>query len=122
VPSSSLTPRQALRRSLFQDSDFVAHKGTGVFLGGRYSEKEVIDFGGIPDSSAIGMRSSERIKARPNCDATQLEHAKLQAKARDPSNLYFLQTYFLSHCTRLLYFLQIYFYHIVVLMSMICIT
>jgi hypothetical protein len=56
------------------------------FLGGRYSEKEVIDFGGIPDSLAIGARSGERVKAQPNCDATQLEHAQLQAKARDPSN------------------------------------
>jgi hypothetical protein len=85
VPSSSSIPRQTLRRSLFQDSDF-ALEGTRVFLGGRYSEKEVINFGSILDSSTIGVRSSEQIKAQPNCDATQLERAQLQAKARDPSN------------------------------------
>jgi hypothetical protein len=29
--------------------------GTGVFLGGRYSEKEVISFGGISEESQKGV-------------------------------------------------------------------
>jgi hypothetical protein len=35
--------------------------GTGVFLGGRYSEKEVISYGGISEKSQLGVRSSNQI-------------------------------------------------------------
>jgi hypothetical protein len=54
--------------------------GTGVFLGGRYSQEDVIAFGGVPLG---GIRSSERIKAQPNADATQLERAQKIAQNRD---------------------------------------
>jgi hypothetical protein len=47
-------------------------RGTGVFLGGRYSKQKVIDYGGIPEATVLGVRTSERIKAQPNADATQL--------------------------------------------------
>jgi hypothetical protein len=60
--------------------------GTGVFLGGRYSEKEVISFGGISEDSQRGVRSSNRIRDQPNADATQMERAQQQASARDPSS------------------------------------
>jgi hypothetical protein len=60
--------------------------GTGAFLGGVYSVKEVVAFGGIEDASARGIRSSERIRAQPNADLSQLERAQQQASARDPSH------------------------------------
>ncbi|KAM0827543.1 hypothetical protein ACQ4PT_068135 [Festuca glaucescens] len=57
--------------------------GTGVFLGGRYSKAELIAFGGIPEPQSVGVRSSHRIRAQPNSDATQLERAQQLADARD---------------------------------------
>jgi hypothetical protein len=60
--------------------------GTGAFLGGVYSVKEVVAFGGIEDASARGIQSSERIRAQPNADLSQLERAQQQASARDPSH------------------------------------
>jgi hypothetical protein len=60
--------------------------GTGAFLGGVYSVKEVVAFGGIEDASAHGIRSSECIRAQPNADLSQLERAQQQASARDPSH------------------------------------
>jgi hypothetical protein len=64
-------------------TDSEPTRGTGVFLGGRYSREEVIAFGGIPESAVLGVRTSERIKAQPNADATQLERAQSHAQARD---------------------------------------
>ena len=61
-----------------------SYGGTGVFLGGRYSKEEVIKFGGIAEASAIGTRSSDRLKAQPNEDAKVMERAQLLAYARDP--------------------------------------
>jgi hypothetical protein len=60
--------------------------GTRVFLGGRYSEKEVISFGGISEGSQRGIRSSNQIRDQFNADATQMEHAQQKASARDPSS------------------------------------
>jgi hypothetical protein len=45
-------------------------QGTGVFLGGRYSREEVIKYGGISEHVAKSVRSSERIRAQSNADAT----------------------------------------------------
>ncbi|KAM0861144.1 hypothetical protein ACQ4PT_046077 [Festuca glaucescens] len=45
--------------------------------------EEVIAFGGIPESAVLGVGTSERIKAQPNADATQLERAQSHAQARD---------------------------------------
>lgn len=56
--------------------------GTGVFLGGRCSVEDVVNFGGIP-SPSLNARSSERIRKQGNADATQLERAKYLAKAKD---------------------------------------
>jgi hypothetical protein len=56
--------------------------GTGVFLGGRFSVEDVVNFGGIP-SPSLNARSSERIRKQGNADATQLERAKYLAKAKD---------------------------------------
>jgi hypothetical protein len=61
----------------------VITRGTGVFLGGRYSKKDVIAFGGISEEAVFGVRTSERIKAQPNADVTQLERAQQNAQARD---------------------------------------
>ena len=58
-------------------------EGTGVFLGGRYSRSEVISFGGMTEEAALGVRSSKRIMAQPNADATQMDRAKQRAQARD---------------------------------------
>jgi hypothetical protein len=62
-------------------------QGTGVFLGGRYSREEVIKFGGISEQVAKSVRSSERIWAQPNADATQMERAQERAILRDFGNL-----------------------------------
>jgi hypothetical protein len=62
-------------------------QGTGVFLGGRYSREEVIKFGGISEQVAKSVRSSERIRAQPNADATQMERAQERAILRDFGNL-----------------------------------
>jgi hypothetical protein len=56
--------------------------GTGVFLGGRYSNEELISFGGIPNSNA-SIRSSERIRAQYNADDTQMEWAMHLAEAKN---------------------------------------
>ncbi|KAM0863090.1 hypothetical protein ACQ4PT_044819 [Festuca glaucescens] len=56
--------------------------GTGVFLGGRCSVEDVVNFGGIP-SPSLNACSSERIRNQGNADATQLERAKCLAKAKD---------------------------------------
>jgi hypothetical protein len=58
-------------------------QGTGVFLGGRYSTDDVIKFGGISKKSAVGVRSSDCIRAQPNADVSQLERAQERAQIRD---------------------------------------
>jgi hypothetical protein len=44
---------------------------------------KIIAFGGIPPSNNTGVRSSGRIRAQPNADATQMERAVLNAQRRD---------------------------------------
>jgi hypothetical protein len=44
---------------------------------------EVINFGGIQPSSAMGLRSSNRLRAQPNADDTQMERAMMIAQKRD---------------------------------------
>jgi hypothetical protein len=58
-------------------------QGTGVFLGGRYLIDDVIKFGGISEKSVVGVRSSDRIRAQPNADVSQLERAQERAQIRD---------------------------------------
>jgi hypothetical protein len=58
-------------------------QGTGVFLGGRYSTDDVIKFGGISEKSAVGVRPSDRIRAQPNADVSQLQRAQERAQIRD---------------------------------------
>jgi hypothetical protein len=59
----------------------MSQKGTGVFLGGRLLQAEVIAYGGISTNAALGVWSSERIRTQPNADATRLERAKQVAQA-----------------------------------------
>ncbi|KAK1613558.1 hypothetical protein QYE76_019075 [Lolium multiflorum] len=47
------------------------------------SMEEVISFGGISRGSDMGIRSSDRIRAQPNADATQMERAMDLAQRRD---------------------------------------
>jgi hypothetical protein len=47
------------------------------------SREEIISFGGINESAAVGLRSSGRLRAQPNADASQLERAMLIAQRRD---------------------------------------
>jgi hypothetical protein len=70
------SPKTPIRSSTLSE-------GTGVFLGGRILQFEVIAYGGIFAKAALGVRSSERIRAQPNADATQLERAKQVALAWD---------------------------------------
>jgi hypothetical protein len=53
-----------------------------VFFGGRYSNEELISFGGIPNTNA-SIRSSERIRAQYNADDTQMERAMHLAEAKN---------------------------------------
>jgi hypothetical protein len=43
----------------------------------------VIKFRGISEKSAIGVRSSDHIRAQPNTDVSQLERAQERAQIRD---------------------------------------
>jgi hypothetical protein len=61
----------------------TSSRGTGVFLGGRYSQADIIAFGGIAMETAAEVRSSDRIRAQPNADDTQLERAQRLAQAKD---------------------------------------
>jgi hypothetical protein len=48
-----------------------------------YSQAEIIAFGGIHDEAARGVRSSGRLRAQPNADATQMERAMMNAQRRN---------------------------------------
>jgi hypothetical protein len=61
-------------------------KGTGAFLGSKYSKKEIIDYGGISERSQLCIRRSNRIRAQPNADSPQLERVQQQAAAHDPAS------------------------------------
>jgi hypothetical protein len=63
-----------LRESLLRQRWVLIIKGR-VFLGVRYSKEEGIVYGGISKAVGMGLRSSERIRAQPNSDASQLECA-----------------------------------------------
>jgi hypothetical protein len=56
--------------------------GTGVFLGGRYSMEEVINFGGISHTDSM-VQSSERIREQSNADATQKERVVQLTEAKN---------------------------------------
>jgi hypothetical protein len=85
VQSANSSPRVSLpsspqQRTVSGNGSPFTPRGTGDFLGGRYSQAEVLAFGGIPTA---GIRSSERIKKQPNADAMQLERAQGVALQRD---------------------------------------
>ncbi|KAM0914097.1 hypothetical protein ACQ4PT_011786 [Festuca glaucescens] len=67
------TPLQLSMHEVPRDSHRMT--GTGVFLGGRYTQTDLIAFGGIPEPKVVGVRSSPRICLQPNSDVTQLERA-----------------------------------------------
>ena len=46
-------------------------------------KRKVMVFGRIQDGASLGVRSSGRIRAQPNADATQLERATALAQRRD---------------------------------------
>lgn len=48
-----------------------------------FSTEEVIAFGGIKSQEARGVRSSGRLRAQPNTDATQLEKAMMFVQKRN---------------------------------------
>jgi hypothetical protein len=74
--SVSLLPDSLLHCSLSPSSS----RGTGAFLGGRYSQAEVLAFGCVP---AAGIRSSDWIRQQPSADASQLDQAQGLAQKRD---------------------------------------
>jgi hypothetical protein len=47
------------------------------------SQADVIAYGGILESNGAGQRSSGRLQAQPNVDATQMERAMALAQRRD---------------------------------------
>jgi hypothetical protein len=50
-----------------------------------FSTEEVIAFGSIKSQEAKGVRSSGRLRAQPNADATQLEKSMMLAQRRNES-------------------------------------
>jgi hypothetical protein len=48
-----------------------------------FSNDQIVDFGGIKEEMVRGVRSSGRLRAQPNYDATQLERATMLAQKRD---------------------------------------
>jgi hypothetical protein len=48
-----------------------------------FSYKQIVDFGGIEEPTMQSVRSSGRLRAQPNYDATQLERAKMLLQKRD---------------------------------------
>ena len=48
-------------------------------------QRRVIEFGGIMDASAAGLRTSDRIRSQPNADVTIMERAMDLAHRRDPN-------------------------------------
>jgi hypothetical protein len=56
--------------------------GTGAFLGGRYFEQALINFGGIPEMNS-SVRSSERIRSQSNADDTQMDRAMHRAELKN---------------------------------------
>ena len=81
--------------------------GDGLLSAGLDAEairRKVVDFGGIPDGATLGVRTSGRIRAQPNADATQLERATALAQHRDlteGTNLNPLFTIFLFQMIKL---------------------
>jgi hypothetical protein len=57
-------------------------KGTGAFLGGRYSREDLVSFGGISEAEPL-VRTSERIRMQANADDTQLERAMHLSAAKN---------------------------------------
>jgi hypothetical protein len=56
------------------------------------SYEEIVAFGGIKNTDASGVRSSERIRAQPNSHATQMERAMLMAQRRDDNAYHGMST------------------------------
>jgi hypothetical protein len=48
-----------------------------------FSFKQIVDFGGIKEEALQSVRSSERLRAQPNYDATQMERATMILQKRD---------------------------------------
>jgi hypothetical protein len=69
---------------------------SNTVLNGTPSREDIIAFGGIPDVSSTDLRSSGRIRAQPNADATQMERAMVLAAARDSPGT--IKTPCLSFC------------------------
>jgi hypothetical protein len=78
-----------------------------------FSHKQILDFGGIEKETSQNVRSSGRLRAQPNYDATQLERAKMLLHKRDelpvigmsksqPTSLFsFSDEQFFEHATSL---------------------
>jgi hypothetical protein len=102
--ATSITDTQDIASSVIDvlDMDFETHfidKNNGVqggFKAGvtpvgmnkevprpsRYTQEQVIAFGGIQEEKMRGVRSSGRLRAQPNFDVTQLERAMTLAEKR----------------------------------------
>jgi hypothetical protein len=50
---------------------------------GVVSREDVVAFGGIPNPTVMAPRSSERVCAQPNADATRLERAVSQTSKKN---------------------------------------
>ena len=73
--------------NLSQDDAFAKNSVSPVLMSTpvskSFSKDEVIAFGGIQSEKAKGVRSSGRLRAQHNADATQLERAMSIAQRRD---------------------------------------
>ncbi|XP_051186664.1 uncharacterized protein [Lolium perenne] len=87
-PKQTNTNVSSLPKSVNSMADGIANKKTVPAImttpvSKTYSIEEVIAYGGIRSQEAKGVRSSGRLRAQPNADATQLEKAMMLAQRRN---------------------------------------
>ena len=57
--------------------------GGSPFSPTKVSTADIVAFGGIPEPSSAGLRSSNRLRAQPNADVPMLERAMKIVEQRD---------------------------------------
>jgi hypothetical protein len=94
-------------------SEILVSGKNKMLMAHSFSHKKIVDFGGIEEEASQNVRSSGRLCAQPNYDATQMERAKMLLQKRDelpvvcmsksqPTSLiYFSEEQFFEHATSL---------------------
>jgi hypothetical protein len=74
-----------LRTAAFRTQQLSLHNSTASHNQPKQTgpKADVIAFGGIAEGVVVGVRSSDRLRAQPFADATQLDRAMMIAQRRD---------------------------------------